>query len=221
MSMGAHDSALPPPSGAHTAGELRDAIITGNDTFFVRVAAAMPGLLHQDQSWLTRACSVPSPNAAIVEAILRQRPELIHALEPDTANSALHCVCCAQLPSPDVARQLLSKGSNAFALNAGGMSAMHLALLNVNDQGVRQVLLGNVGASVLGQPTAAGESPAHLCAAHDRHLTALTFLKDNGAPMTVVAFIGRNADGRTEASTPLQKAVANGAELARRLLERC
>jgi hypothetical protein len=204
-----------------TVGELLDAITTGNDAAFLRALQTSPDLLHHEHYWLLRACGAPCPNDAIVGAILRQRPELLHMIDPATANTPLHCACNSQRPNSGVVTMLLQHGANPYAFNANGLTPMHLAMLNVNDYDhqVKRELMMRGGIGLLNQPASSGETAAHMCAANDRHLPALRFLSENGANLNAVAMLIR--DGRPTAASPRDRAVWAGrdAEGCRRFLE--
>jgi ankyrin repeat protein len=216
-----HQAAPTTSSTLPSAGELADAITTSNDANFHRALAANPSLLSIDHTWLARACNAPAPNDAIVSTILRQRPELLHMVEPGTANTPLHSACNAQRPNAGVVSLLLRNGANPNAFNAAGLTPMHLAVLNVNDydHSVKRALITHGGPSLMNQPATTNETPLHLAATNDRHLAALRFLIDNGANTNAIAYVTR--DGRPVQATPRDRAVWSGrdAEGCRRALE--
>lgn len=208
--------------GAATAAELLDCIVSCNETAFHRIVTSGAVSLRTEHHWLLRACSAANLSESIVAHIVRERPELVHMIDPQTGNTPLHNVCQALRPDPAVASLLLNNGANAAVYNLQGYTPMHLALLNTNDvdDGLRRALLNRAGVATLQQPTARGESPAHLCAVHDRHLQALRFLGNAGAAMNSVAVL--MVDARPTPSTPLDVSRRHGlaADACARFLER-
>lgn len=200
------------PVPATSAAEaLAAALQSGDVSRFLTLAREHPRALYESHALLHHACAARAPSVEAVGALLAARPELVHAVDNFTGNTPLHFACGAEIVSTGVVDALLGKGASPHVFNKDGLSPFHVALLNPDDHGsaLRRHLLFKAGVSV-NQPTAHGESPAHVLATSDRNLDALLFLAEHGGAMHGLAHVA-DAENRRVLVTPTQKAAMYGA----------
>ena len=109
--------------------------------------------------------------------MLRANPELVNHLNA-AGETPLHVACGSEWISLELVNALLLAGSSTTVRNHLGYTAFHVACLNAADHAshaLKKFLIFKASVNP-NQRTARGETAAHLCATHDRHLPALQYL---------------------------------------------
>jgi hypothetical protein len=170
-----------------------------------------------EQPMMHRLCSNGQVDEAL--SLLRQRPEVVNLLDPD-ANTPLHCACASPQISLELVNALLVAGSSTSAKNDSGYTPFHVACLNVADHGshsLKKFLLFKASVPP-NQRTSRGETAAHLCARHDRHLESLKYLTTAGVDLTISAMTQQesgDAIGSPRRRTALEAAQLSGVRARR------
>jgi hypothetical protein len=201
---------------------LLDGIDKGDRPLVLHLLHTKPRLFFANNNLLHTACGATLPDAAIVEMLLRMRPELTQGVDAKTGNSVLHVACGARCPSEDTVKQLIVKGVPAQLRNYMGLSAFHVAVLNHADSArhrIKDTLL-TLGDCDVNERTTDGRTALHLVCQSDRYLPVVQYLLQRGADVDFHAPITLSSSGDELSLTPLQLShVCHAEQVARCIRE--
>lgn len=166
---------------------------------------------------LHRLCATGQVDEAVT--MLRQRPDAVHSLDAD-ANTPLHAACASPHISLELVNALLLEGASTSAKNDDGFTAFHVACLNTadhNGHSLKKYLLFKA-AIPPNQRTSRGETAAHLCARHDKHLDSLKYLTSTGVDLSITA-LGTGDSG--EVGSPRRRSALEVAQQSGTRARRC
>lgn len=200
---------------------LRDGIDKGDRALVLHLLHTKPQLFFADNNLLHFACAATLPDTAIVEALLKARPELAGGVDASTGNTALHVACAARYPSAPIVKRLILAGTPVDTRNRRGLTPFHVCVLNSADAPIHRVkdTLLSVGSSSVNERTADGRTPLHLVCHADELLPLVRYLVLRGADLWARA---RCVDPATQTAadvTPMQLSRLHGAVAVSRYLQ--
>lgn len=198
-------------SAAHSRASSSNSVHQLNSTNSPAAFSSSQQLQQQQQQLAQQGRLVALCSAGDVEAALKvlgDFPGEVNTIDA-CGNTPLHAACASSIVSLPLVTQLLLAGASTSAKNDDGLTPFHLAALNTSDHGqltghrLKRHLIYKAAVSP-NQRTSKGETAAHLCAMHDRHLDSLRFLVGSGLDLDIKAVSPSPQDGATgEASRPI------------------
>ncbi|KPI89872.1 hypothetical protein ABL78_1041 [Leptomonas seymouri] len=185
---------------------LLDGIDKGDRALVTHLLRTKQMLFFANNNLLHVACAAALPDVAIVEMLLRVRPELAQGIDANTGNSVLHAACAARYPNEEIVKQLILNGAPVQARNHMGLSAFHVAVLNRADlprNRIKDMLLTLADCDV-NERTRDGRTALHLACESDANLDIVRYLLARGADTQAQALVSFSLDGEEVLLTPLQ-----------------
>lgn len=166
--------------------ELQQHILCGRNAEALRLLEEIPlNLLERDLNILHTSCAVSSPSIEVVEAIVRRRPTLCLGVDSQTGNTALHFACGAVQLAEKIVHILVHAGVQLTHKNKAGLTAFHVAALNLHDScennhSTKNALLHY---QMVDERTSSGLTALHLICGDDHYLETTKFLVYSGADL--------------------------------------